>query len=157
MANHDRRHARSGGCLLAAALALRPATISGLGMGLIPKLQVKPGCYSPNSIEQTAHCDHKPRAAWVFVRLLLHRRSAAGWAGCMIYSALVSFFWSLYYAEGDVSAGFCAGVAGLGCVPPRGPGSGESAVAHKGSLPLLSGVERGGWSRGAWLLALWAR
>lgn len=50
------------------------------------------GCYSPNVIEQTAHCDHKPRAAWVYVRLLLHRRSAAGWAECMIYSALVSFF-----------------------------------------------------------------
>ena len=30
-------------------------------------------------------------AAWVYVRLLLHRRPAAGWAGCMIYSALVSF------------------------------------------------------------------
>ena len=26
---------------------------------------------SPNFIEQTAHCDHKPRAAWVHVRLLL--------------------------------------------------------------------------------------
>ena len=54
--------------------------------------QVKSSCYSPNFIEQTAHCDHKPRAAWVYVRLLLHRRSAAGWAECMIYSALVSFF-----------------------------------------------------------------
>ena len=42
--------------------------------------QVKSSCYSPNFIEQTAHCDHKPRAAWVYVRLLLHRRSAAGWA-----------------------------------------------------------------------------
>jgi len=37
-------------------------------------------------------CDHKPRAAWVYVRLLLHRCSAAGWAECVIYSALVSFF-----------------------------------------------------------------
>ena len=38
---------------------------------------------------------------------------------------------------GDVSLGFGAGVAGLGFVLPRGPGSGESAVAHKGSgLPL---------------------
>ena len=53
--------------------------------------QVRSGCYSPNFIEQKAHCDHKPRAAWVHVRLLLHRRSAAGWAECMIYSALVSF------------------------------------------------------------------
>ena len=60
-------------------------------------------------------------------------------------------------AEGDVSLGFGAGVAGLGFVLPRGPGSGESAVAHKGSPPLLSGVELGGWSRGAWLLAPWAR
>ena len=60
-------------------------------------------------------------------------------------------------AEGDVSLGFGAGVAGLGFVLPRGPGSGEGAVAHKGSPPLLSGVELGGWSRGAWLLAPWAR
>ena len=37
--------------------------------------------------KKKAHCDHKPRVAWVFVRLLLHRRSAAGWAECMIYSA----------------------------------------------------------------------
>ena len=60
-------------------------------------------------------------------------------------------------AEGDVSPGFGAGVAGLGFVLPRGPGSGKGAVAHKGSPPLLSGVELGGWSRGAWLLAPWAR
>ena len=60
-------------------------------------------------------------------------------------------------AEGDVSLGFGAGVAGLGFVLPRGPGSGEGAVAHKGSPPLLSGAELGGWSRGAWLLAPWAR
>ena len=122
--------------------------------------QVKSSCYSPNFIEQTAHCDHKPRAAWVCVRLLLHRRSAAGWAECMIYSALVSFFLVPVFcwkAEGDVSPGFGAGVAGLGFVLPRGPGSGEGAVAHKGSPPLLSGVELGGWSRGAWLLAPWAR
>ena len=46
--------------------------------------QVKSSCYSPNFIEQTAHCDHKPRAALVFVRLLLHRRSAAGWAECTV-------------------------------------------------------------------------
>ena len=52
---------------------------------------VKSSCYSPNFVEQTAHCDHKPRAVWVYVRLLLHRRSAASWAGCVIYSALVSF------------------------------------------------------------------
>ena len=58
----------------------------------LPPGQVKSSCYSPKFIEQTAHCDHKPRAAWVHVRLLLHRRSAAGWAECMIYSALVSFF-----------------------------------------------------------------
>ena len=54
--------------------------------------KVKSSCYSPNFIEQAAHCDHKPRAAWVYVRLLLHRHSAAGWAECVIYSALVSFF-----------------------------------------------------------------
>ena len=53
-------------------------------------------------------------------------------------------------AEGDVSLGFGAGVAGLGFVLPRGPGSGEGAVANKGSPPLLSGVELGGWSRSAW-------
>ena len=52
---------------------------------------VKSSCHSPNFIEQTAHCDHKPRAAWVYVRLLLHWRSAAGWAECIIHSALVSF------------------------------------------------------------------
>jgi len=46
----------------------------------------------PKFIEQTAHCDHKPRAAWAFVRLLLHRCSAAGCAECMIYSALMSIF-----------------------------------------------------------------
>ena len=71
-----------------------------------------------------------------FVRMLLHRRSAAGWAECMIYSALVSFFLVPVFcwkAEGDVSPSFGAGVAGLGCVLPRGPGSGESAVAHIGS------------------------
>ena len=32
----------------------------------------------------------------------------------------------------------------------------RGAVAHKGSPPLLSGFELGGWSRGAWLLAPWA-
>ena len=55
----------------------------------------KSSCYSRNFIEQTPHCDHKPRAAWVYVRLLLHRRSAAGWAECMIYSAHfgVTFRW----------------------------------------------------------------
>ena len=53
------------------------------------RLQVKSSFYSPNFIEQTSHCDHKPRAAQVYVRLLLHRRSAAGWAEYMIYSALV--------------------------------------------------------------------
>ena len=26
------------------------------------EIQVKLSCYSPNFIEQTAHCDHKPRA-----------------------------------------------------------------------------------------------
>ena len=54
-------------------------------------VQVKSSCTFPNFIEQTAHCDHKPRAAWVHVRMFLRRRSAAGWAECMIYSALVSF------------------------------------------------------------------
>ena len=71
-----------------------------------------------------------------------------------IFSLNCPYCWK---AEGDVSPGFCAGVAGLGCVLPRGPGSGESAVAHKGSPLLLSGVELGGWSRGAWLLAPWVR
>ena len=91
------------------------------------------------------------------VCLLLHRRSAAGWAECMIYSALVSFFPSLtltvfcWKAEGDVSLGFGAGSAGLGCVLPRGPGSGERAVTHAGNPPVLSSGEFGGWSRGAWL------
>ena len=37
--------------------------------------------HSPSFIEQAVHCDHMPRVAWVFVRLLLHRRSAAGWVG----------------------------------------------------------------------------
>ena len=41
---------------------------------------LKSSCHSPNSIEQTVHCDHKPRTAWVHVRLLLHRWSAAGWS-----------------------------------------------------------------------------
>ena len=50
--------------------------------------QVKLSCYSLNFIEQAAHYDHKPRAAWLHVRLLVHRRSAAGWAECMIYSAI---------------------------------------------------------------------
>ena len=43
-------------------------------------------------------------------------------------------------AEGDASLGFGAGVAALGFVLPRGPGSGESAVAHKGSPPPLSAL-----------------
>ena len=54
--------------------------------------KVKSICYSPSFIVQAAHRDYTPRAAWVFVRLLLHRHSATGWAECMIYSALVSFF-----------------------------------------------------------------
>ena len=29
--------------------------------------EIKPSCYSPNFTEQTAHCDHKPRAARVYV------------------------------------------------------------------------------------------
>ena len=110
------------------------------------EIQVKLSCYSPNFIEQTAHCDHKPRAAWVFVRVLLHRRSAASWAECMIYSALVSFFLVPVFcwkAKGDVSLGFGAGVAGLGCVLPRGPGSGERAFAYQGSPPLLSSLSSG--------------
>ena len=32
----------------------------------LPPGQVKSSCYSPKFIEQTAHCDHKPRAAWVY-------------------------------------------------------------------------------------------
>ena len=41
----------------------------------IDNSQVKSSCYSPNFIEKTAHCDHKPRAACVYVRLLLHRHN----------------------------------------------------------------------------------
>ena len=77
--------------------------------------------------------------------------------GCVrdIFRSRVIFLVPIFCwrAEGDVSLGFGAGVAGLGFVLPRGPGSGKGAVAHKGSSPLLSGVELGGWSRGAWLLA----
>ena len=47
---------------------------------------VKLSYYSPNFIEQTARFNHKPRAAWVYVRMLLNRRSAAGWAECMVTS-----------------------------------------------------------------------
>ena len=39
------------------------------------------------------------------------------------------FFWK---AEGDVSLGFGAGVAGLGFVLPRGPGSGDRRPSIKG-------------------------
>ena len=37
---------------------------------------VKSSFYSPNFMEHIAHCDHKPRSAWVFMRLVLHRHSA---------------------------------------------------------------------------------
>ena len=53
---------------------------------------------------------------------------------------LTTLFWK---AEGGVSPGFGTGLAGLSFVLPRGPGSGESAVAHKGSPPHLSGGELG--------------
>ena len=33
--------------------------------------QVKSTCYSPNFIEYTAHCNHKTRAAWEFVFLMI--------------------------------------------------------------------------------------
>ena len=36
--------------------------------------QVKSSCCSPNFIEQTAHCDHKPRASSVFFLLSAHRQ-----------------------------------------------------------------------------------
>ena len=72
---------------------------------------------------------------------------------CVIFLGPI-FCWK---AKGDVSPGFGAGVAGLGCVLPRGPGSGVRVVAHKGSSPHPSGVELGGLSRGAWLSAPWAR
>jgi len=49
--------------------------------------QAKSSCYSPSTIEQTAHFDHKPRTAWVFVRLLLHRRSVGG--GCFSLNSQV--------------------------------------------------------------------
>ena len=50
------------------------------------------------------------------VRLLLHRRSAAGWAECMIFRSRVIFLVPVFYwkAEGDASLSFGAGVAGLG-------------------------------------------
>ena len=57
-------------------------------------------------------------------------------------------FSSPYILLEDVGLGFGAGVAGLGFVLHRGPGSGKSAVAHKGSPPLLNGGKLGGWSRG---------
>ena len=49
----------------------------------------------------------------MFVRLLLHWRSAAGWAECIVYSALVYFSGPYIFliAEGDVSPGFGAGRA----------------------------------------------
>ena len=120
--------------------------------------KAKSSYYSPNFKEQTAQCDHKPRAACVFVRMLLHRRSAVGWARCMVHSALVIFVVPsiCWKAEGNFSPGFNAGLSGLGCVLPCGPGSGESAVSHKGSPALLRGGELWALSRGAWLLAPWA-
>ena len=45
----------------------------------------------------------------MYVRLLLHRCSAAGWAECMVLSALVPFFLSPL-----------AGGAGLGSIHSRG-------------------------------------
>ena len=63
-------------------------------------VQVKLSCYSPNFIEQTAHCDHRPRAAWVFMRLLFDRRSAARWTEGVVYSALVSLFLVPVFLEG---------------------------------------------------------
>ena len=55
-----------------------------------------------------------------------------------------ALFWR---AAGEVDLGFGAGMAGLGCIILRGPGSGKGTVAHKGSPPLLSGGELGSWSR----------
>ena len=52
----------------------------------------------------------------------------------VIFFLVPVFCWK---AEGDVSLGSGAGVAGLGCVLPRGPGSGESAVAHNGAISTL--------------------
>ena len=43
-------------------------------------------------------------------------------------------FWK---GGGDVSLGFGAAVAGLGCILPRGPGSGEGVATHESSQPLL--------------------
>ena len=104
--------------------------------------QIKSRCCSLNFIEQTVRCDHKPRAAWVFVRLLLHRRSAAGWAECIdTFRSRAIFLVPIFCwaAEGDVVFGFGTGVAGLGCVLPRCSGSGKRVVAHKAERqPILN-------------------
>ena len=50
----------------------RAATKKGIGIGAGE--QAKSGFCNPNFVKQTASCDHKPRAVWVFVRLLLNRR-----------------------------------------------------------------------------------
>ena len=59
------------------SIALQLKTGGGAPWRLRPGTwQVKSSRYSPNFIEQAAYCDHKPRVAWVYVRLLLHRRSS---------------------------------------------------------------------------------
>ena len=63
-----------------------------MGMASTRREKFKFSSYSLNFIDQTAHFDHKARVACVFVRLLLHRRSAADWAECVIYAALVLYF-----------------------------------------------------------------
>ena len=101
---------------------------------------------------------NRPRGGRGFIGQGSRLSSKQAWRFCPAprgYVHLVPVF--CWKAEGDVGLGFGAGVAGLGCVLPRGPGSGESAVAHRGGLKLLSGGELGGKNRGAWLLAPWAR
>ena len=99
---------------------------------------------------------HRPRQEAIQQAGMANLPCAAGlcsyFRSCVIFPVPL-FCWK---AEGEVSLSLSACLTGLGCVLPRGPGSGEGAVAHKGSPPLLSGVELGGWSRGVWLLAPWA-
>ena len=54
-------------------------------------------CYSQNSIEQTAHCDHKPRAAWLFFAPL----------ACVFASACVLCVWVWVGVGERVFVGLC--------------------------------------------------
>ena len=102
-------------------------------------------------IEQAVHCDLKPWAAWVFVRLLLHQRPTAGLAGCMVNPALASFISSFFLLEGRGRSQprLLGGLRRPRLRLPRDLGFGEGACAHEGSPPLWSGGELGSWSWGA--------